>query len=33
MSEYSLSDMRAAMGGNCGYDGCGTFGGGGNGLL
>lgn len=33
MSEYSLSDMRAAMGGNYGYDNCGMFGGGNSGLL
>lgn len=32
MSEYSLADMRAAMGNGCGYDGCGMFGGG-NGIL
>lgn len=33
MSEYSLSDMRAAMGNGCGYNDCGMFGGGGNGIL
>lgn len=31
MSEYSLADMRAAMGNGCGYDNCGMFGG--NGIM